>query len=132
MNGHRRCLVHYYVGLRAAGKRVCVSAGLPVTRLRPASAAAEDDESVARVVRRYGNGDAVSWDHPDAVAPHASADLGQELHAVVALHAVVPASERLDDDALDLNEIVASQARSANTRPDTGQRYSNPERVPHD
>jgi NAD+ synthase (glutamine-hydrolysing) len=76
------------------------------------SAAAEDDQAVGRIVGRDGDRHAITGNDADVVAAHAAADLGEELHAVVALHAVVSAGERLGDGPLDLDEIVASQLSS--------------------
>jgi len=71
--------------------------------------AAEDDQAVTGVVRRHRDGDAVARNHADVVAAHAAADLCEEFHAIVALDPVVSTGERLHNDALDLNEIVACQ-----------------------
>jgi hypothetical protein len=71
--------------------------------------AAEDDQAVRRVVRGDRDGHTVSGNHANVVAPHPSPDLGEELHAVVALHSIVATGECLDDGALDLDEVVASQ-----------------------
>src|SRR5207248_6406748 len=78
-----------------------------------ASPAAEHDQPVRRIVRRDGDRHAIAGNDADVVAAHAPADLGEELHPVVALHAVVPAGERLGDCALDLDQIVARQKSSS-------------------
>ena len=59
----------------------------------------------AMVTRSPGN-------NADVVAAHAAADLREEFHAIVALDPVVSTGERLHNDALDLNEIVACQGGS--------------------
>src|SRR4029453_142025 len=87
------------------------------------SAAAEDDQPVRGIVRGDRDRDTVARDDADVVAAHASANLCEELHAVVALHAVVPAGERFDDGPLDLNEIVASQGGPGNTGPLAGKGF---------
>src|SRR5262249_61772047 len=97
-------------GRAGAPRRPAPGPGGPATPAR--SAAAEDDQPVRGIVGGDRDGPPIAGDDADVVAAHAAADLGEELHAVVALHAVVPAGERLDDGTFYLNEIIASQGRS--------------------
>src|SRR5436309_14926080 len=107
---------------RPTATRVAEDAGAPAApRHRPpqpdlASPAAEHDQPVRRIVRRHGDRHAIAGNDADVVAAHAPADLGEELHPVVALHAVGPAGERLGDRALALDEIVASQRSLSESR----------------
>jgi len=48
----------------------------------------EGDDSADRVVRRYADGDTVSWNDFDSEAPHPAAQLRQHFMPGVALHAV--------------------------------------------
>src|SRR5262249_4796673 len=91
------------------------------------SAAAEDDQAVGRVVGRDRDCHPIAGDEGDVVAAQAPADLGEELHPVVALDPVVSARERLGDGALDLDEIVPRHSyppwtRMRTTRENTRQR----------
>src|SRR6266576_6832033 len=103
---------------RARGRGRGSAGGAPATATRStaSSPAAEDDQPVRRIVRRDGDRHAIAGNDADVVTAHAPADLGEELHPVVALHAVVPAGERLGDRALDLDEIVASQPSPSESR----------------
>src|SRR5439155_23927816 len=86
---------------RPTAARVAEDAGAPAAPPPPHAAAtshspaAEHDQPVRRIVRRDGERHAIAGNDADVVAAHTPAELGEELHPVVALHAVVPAGERL-------------------------------------
>ena len=125
MRVDRRCAV-----TRGAGRSVSRAGGAAAAPASPGGERPQPPRKTispcARIVRRDRDGHTIAGNHADVVAPHASADLGQELHAVVALHAVVSAGEGFDDGALDLNEIVACQEDRVNTGPQDGQRARAP------
>ena len=72
----------------------------------------EGDDAPDGIVRRHADGHAISGDDLDAEAAHAAAQLGQDLVAGVALHAVQPAAVDRYDSALHVNEIVLAQTAS--------------------
>jgi hypothetical protein len=75
-------------------------------------ASPEGDDAPDGIVRRYADGHAISGDDLDAEAAHAAAQLGQDLVAGVALHAVQPAAVDRYDGALHVNEIILAQTAS--------------------
>ena len=75
-------------------------------------ASPEGDDAPDGIVRRHADGHAISGDDLDAEAAHAAAQLGQDLVAGVALHAVQPAAVDRYDGALHVNEIVLAQSAS--------------------
>ena len=78
----------------------------------PWLACPEGDDAPDGIVRRHADGNAISGDDLDAEAAHAAAQLGQDLVAGVALHAVQPAAVDRYDGALHVNEIVLAQTAS--------------------
>src|SRR6266853_2794697 len=92
-------------------------AGLRVYRLRWSSnclwlACTERDDASNRIVRRDANRDPVAWNHFDAEAAHAAAQLGQHFVTGVTLHAVEPAAVNRHDRALHIDQIVLAQSAS--------------------
>src|SRR5262249_15449935 len=74
-------------------------------------AAAVDDEAVCEVVRRDGDRHAITGNHFDEEPTEPPTNSGEKRVALIALHAEVPAGERLHDFALNLNEIVSCHSR---------------------
>src|SRR5215470_2349972 len=66
-------------------------------------AGAEGNDPADRIVRRHADGHAVSWNHLDAKAAHAAAELRQDFVAGIALHAVKPAAVHRHDGALHVD-----------------------------
>ena len=69
----------------------------------------EGDDAAHRIIGRHANGDAVAGDNFDAEPPHAAAQLGQHLVALIALHPVQAATMDSDHGALNIDEIVLTQ-----------------------
>src|SRR4051794_25367604 len=67
---------------------------------------AVDDATAGEVVRGKLHDDPVLGEDADVVLPHLAADVGQDLVAVLQLHAEHRVGERLDDSALDLDGPV--------------------------
>jgi hypothetical protein len=63
----------------------------------------EGDDAAHRIIGRYANGYAVAWDNFDAEPPHAAAQLGQHLVALIALHPVQAAAMDSDHGALNID-----------------------------
>jgi hypothetical protein len=72
-------------------------------------ACTERDDAANGIVRRDANGNPVAWNHFDAEASHAAAQLGKHLMASVTLHAVEPAAVYRHNRAL---QIVLAQIAS--------------------
>ena len=72
-------------------------------------ASAEGDDPSDRIVRRDADGDTVAWNHLDAKAAHAAAQLGEHLVALVALHAVQTAAVDRNHGALHIDQIILAQ-----------------------
>jgi hypothetical protein len=75
-------------------------------------ASAEGDDASDRIVRRHADGDAIPWNHLDSEAAHAAAQLGEDLMALVALHAVQTAAVDRYHSALHVNQIILAQLLS--------------------
>ncbi len=71
------------------------------------SAATVYDESVGQIIRRHGDGDAVTGNDFDVEPTKPPAYASEKCVALVALHAEVPTGQCLDHLALDLDEIVS-------------------------
>jgi hypothetical protein len=76
-------------------------------------ACTERDDAPDRIVRGNSHGYPIAWNHLDAEAAHAAAQLGQHLVAGVALHAVEPAAVYRHDRALHVDQIVLAQIASS-------------------
>jgi hypothetical protein len=75
-------------------------------------ASAEGDDASDRVVRRNADCHTVTRNHLDSETPHPAAQLGKDLVALVALHAVKPAAVNRYHGALHVNQIVLAQILS--------------------
>jgi len=73
------------------------------------SASAEGDDAANRIVRRDAYRNPIPWNHLDPEAAHASAQLREHLMALVALHAVEPATVHRHNRTLHINQIVLAQ-----------------------
>jgi hypothetical protein len=70
---------------------------------------AEGDDASYRVVGGNPDGDPVSRHYLDAKAAHPATQLGKDLMALVALHAVKPPAVDRHDGALNVNQVVLAQ-----------------------
>ena len=75
-------------------------------------ACTERDDAPDRIVRGDSHGYPIAWNHFNAEAAHATAELGQHLVAGVTLHAVEPAAVNRHDRALHVDQIVLAQSAS--------------------
>jgi hypothetical protein len=75
-------------------------------------ARAKGDDAPDWIVRRNADGHAISWNHLDAKAAHPAAELGENLVAGIALHAVETAAMNRHHRALHVYEIVLAQPAS--------------------
>src|SRR4029077_9171800 len=75
-------------------------------------ACTERDDATNRIVGRNPNGHPVAWNHFDAEAAHAAAQLREHLMAGVTLHAVEPAAVDRHDRALHVDQVVLAQIAS--------------------
>jgi hypothetical protein len=75
-------------------------------------ACTERDDAPDRIVRGNSHGYPIAWNHLDAEAAHATAELGQHLMASVTLHAVKPAAVNRHHRALHVDQIVLAQSAS--------------------
>ena len=66
-------------------------------------ACTERDDAPDRIVRGDSHGYPIAWNHFNAEAAHATAELGQHLVACVTLHAVEPAAVDCDYSALHVD-----------------------------
>lgn len=89
---------------RGRGVSVGVLTGSGLTR-------AEGDDAADRIVGGDADRDPVTRDHLDAEAPHAAAQLRQDLVARVYLHAIQPAAVDGNYGALNVNQVVLTQMR---------------------
>ena len=75
-------------------------------------ACSERDDAPDRIVRGDAHGYPIAWNHLDAEAAHATAELGEHLVAGVTLHAVEPAAVNRHNCALHIDQIVLAQTLS--------------------
>ena len=75
-------------------------------------ACTERDDAPDRVVWRNPHGHPVAWNHLDAEAAHAAAQLCEHFVAGITLHAVKTATVNRHDCALHVNQIVLAQSAS--------------------
>jgi hypothetical protein len=75
-------------------------------------ACSERDDAPDRIVRGDAHGYPIAWNHLDAEAAHATAELGEHLVAGVTLHAVEPAAVNRYHRALHVDQIVLAQSAS--------------------
>ena len=81
--------------------------GLPRDSSRP-----EGDDAADRVVGRYADGDAITWNNFDPEAAHAAAQLCEHFVSRIALHAIKAARVDSHDSALHVDQIVFTQYSS--------------------
>ena len=91
------------VGAGDRGNQLCWSSN------RSWLACTERNDAANRIVGGDPDGHPVAWNHFDAEAAHAAAELGQHFVAGVALHTVEPAAVNGDHGALHVDEIVLAQ-----------------------
>jgi hypothetical protein len=70
----------------------------------------ESDDAADRVVRRYADGDSVTWNHFDSEAAHPAAQLCQHFMAGIALYAVQTAGVNRHHGSLHIYQIVFAQS----------------------
>jgi hypothetical protein len=75
-------------------------------------ASAEGDDASDRIVGRYADGHTVAWHHLDSKTAHTAAQLGKDLVALIALHAVKTATVYRHDRSLHVNQIILAQLLS--------------------
>lgn len=75
----------------------------------PALARSKRNYSSHRVVRRNANRDTVAWNNLYTEAPHAAAQLCQDLLSGITLHAVQSAAVYRLDGSLHIDQIVFAQ-----------------------
>src|SRR3954451_23718247 len=81
-----------------------------IASISSSSAMAVDDARAAEVVGGDLHADAIARQDADAVAPHLSCDMPEDLVAVVELHAEHRVGQRLDNLALELDLLFLRQA----------------------
>ena len=75
-------------------------------------ASSEGDDAPDGIVGRNPDGDAVTRHHLDSEAAHSTAQLGEHLVSLIALHAIKPAAVNRHDCALHINQIILAQLLS--------------------
>jgi hypothetical protein len=114
MSGARRAVGRCVFGRARVGGRVAVVGDYRLCWNSICSwlARAEGDDAPDGIVRRNADSHPISWNHLDAKAAHPAAELGENLVAGVALHAVETAAMNSHHSALHVNEIVLAQPAS--------------------
>src|SRR5262245_31481940 len=85
------------------GGAACATAAATLTAI--------NDDAAGRIIRRQGDGDLVAENHANAVLAQLSAEMGEQLVAVVQLDAEISSGQHLDDAALEFYVLLSTHRR---------------------